>query len=201
MKEKRLIGKKVALLSADGFEKSELFKPKEALEKEGAEVFVISLKSGEIRAWDNKDWSDETIAVEYVVSDVKAEDFDALLLPGGVINPDLLRNNDDAVSFVRDFATAGKPIAAICHGPQTLINADVVKGRKMTSYSSVRKDLENAGARWVDSAVVVDQGLVTSRKPDDIPEFNRMMIEEFAEGIHENYHRTHLTEAERMGLQ
>lgn len=201
MIEKILTGKKVALLSADGFQVHELLEPKKALEDAGAEVFVISVKPGTIRGWEKKDWTDEKVKVDYVVSEVDAGDFDALMLPGGVINPDILRADHSAVDFVRAFAEAGKPIAAICHGPQILIDADVVGGRKLTSYASIRTDLINAGAEWVDEAVVCDSGLVTSRKPADIPEFNRKMIEEFAEGIHEEYHRTHLTEAERLGLQ
>lgn len=182
--KKTLSGKKVAILSADGFEQSELFEPKKALEEAGAEVTIVSLKSGEIKGWKDGDWG-KSIKVDSLVSKVKASDFDALMLPGGVINPDHLRKDADAVEFVRDFAEAGKPIAAICHGPQTLIDADVVGGRIMTSYASIKTDLINAGAHWVDEEVVVDHGLVTSRSPKDIPAFNRKMVEEIAEGIHQ----------------
>lgn len=182
--KKTLSGKKVAILSADGFEQSELFEPKKALEDAGATVTIVSLKSGEIKGWNNGDWG-KSIKVDAVVSKVKASDFDALMLPGGVINPDHLRKDADAVEFVRDFAEAGKPIAAICHGPQTLIDADVVGGRIMTSYASIKTDLINAGAHWVDEEVVVDHGLVTSRSPKDLPAFNRKMVEEISEGIHQ----------------
>src|SRR5204863_9019208 len=142
---------------------------------------IISLKAGTVRAWNSKDWGD-TFKVDATLDDVKMEQFDALLLPGGVINPDKLRMEPKAVAFVRAFAEAGKPIAAICHGPWTLVEAGVAKGRRMTSWPSVRTDLKNAGADWVDEEVVVDRGVVTSRKPDDLPAFNRKMIEEFAEG-------------------
>lgn len=197
-----LTGKKVAILATDGFEQSELFEPKKALEEAGAEVLVVSLKSGNIKAWKDKSWGKE-IEVDLKVADAHAEEFDALMLPGGVMNPDSLRMNEQAVEFVRAFAAAGKPIAAICHAPWTLIDAGVVSGKEMTSWPSIKADLINAGATWVDREVVVDEGLVTSRKPADIPAFNRKMIEEFAEGIHsgmkvgadrakerrENYHK------------
>jgi protease I len=178
---KDLTNCRVAILAADGFEKSELFEPKKALEKEGATCLIISLKSGEIKAWEKGNWAG-SIDVDQVVSNTNPEDFDALLLPGGVMNPDKLRNDEAAVEFVRSFVMTGKPIASICHGPQTLINAYAVKGRKMTSYPSIRVDLENAGAEWEDSEVVVDDGLVTSRKPEDIPAFNKEMISLFKEG-------------------
>jgi len=181
--EKKLDGLKVAILATDGFEQSELFKPKQALEEAGAQVSVVSPKSGEIKGWNEKDWGD-TIKVDLTLDEANAADFDALELPGGVMNPDHLRVNEKAVNFVKSFFEAGKPVAAICHAPWTLINAEVVKGREMTSYHTIRKDLENAGAKWVDREVVVDNGLVTSRNPDDIPAFNQKMIEEFAEGVH-----------------
>ncbi|MCY7376375.1 MAG: type 1 glutamine amidotransferase [Pyrinomonadaceae bacterium] len=178
----KLAGKKVAILATDGFEQSELFEPKKALEEAGATVSVISLKSGEIKGWDETDWG-KTIKVDLTVSEANADDFDALQLPGGVMNPDKLRVDEAAIAFVKAFFEAGKPVAAICHAPWTLINAEVVEGREMTSYPTLRKDLENAGAKWTDAEVVVDNGLITSRNPDDIPAFNRTMIEEFAEGI------------------
>jgi protease I len=179
----KLDGLKVAILAADGFEQSELFEPRKALEEAGASVSIISLESGEIKGWNEKNWGDSTV-VDLTVDEANAEDFDALQLPGGVMNPDKLRMNGQAVAFVKSFFEAGKPVAAICHAPWTLIEADVVRGRTVTSWASLRTDLENAGAKWVDQEVVVDNGLVTSRKPADIPAFNRKMIEEFAEGIH-----------------
>lgn len=174
-----LQGKKIAILATDGFEQSELLKPKQALEEAGAQVSVVSLKSGEIKGWNENNWGD-TVAVDLTVEQAKAEDFDALQLPGGVMNPDKLRVNEQAVAFVKSFFEAGKPVAAICHAAWTLINAEVVKGREMTSYPPLQKDLENAGAKWVDKEVVVDNNLITSRNPDDIPAFNKKMIEEFA---------------------
>jgi len=179
----KLDGLKVAILATDGFEQSELFEPRKALEEAGASVSIVSLESGEIKGWKEKNWGD-SIAVDLTVDEANAEDFDALQLPGGVMNPDKLRMNDQAVSFIKSFFEAGKPVAAICHAPWTLVEADVVRGRTVTSWASLRTDLENAGAKWVDQEVVVDNGLVTSRKPQDIPAFNRKMIEEFAEGIH-----------------
>jgi protease I len=180
----QLKGKKVAILATDGFEQSELFKPKQALEEAGAEVTIVSLKSGEIKGWDEKDWG-KTIAVDLTVDEANAADFDALQLPGGVMNPDKLRVDEKAIAFVKAFFEAGKPVAAICHAPWTLINAEVVSGREMTSYPTLRKDLENAGAKWTDSEVVVDNGLITSRNPNDIPAFNKKLIEEIAEGRHD----------------
>lgn len=177
--EQKLKGKKVAILSADGFEQAELFEPKKALEEAGADVKVVSLKSGTIKGWNQSDWGD-SIAVDVVVDEVKGDEFDALMLPGGVINPDKLRMQEKAVKFVKSFFDAKKPIAAICHGPQTLIETKALKGHTLTSWPSLKTDLFNAGAKWVDKEVVVDQGLVTSRKPADIPAFNKKMIEEFA---------------------
>ena len=170
--------KKIAVLAADGYEQSELESPVKALKKEGATVEIISLKSGEIKAMNGHEWSN-SVAVDKTVSDAKVSDYDALLLPGGVLNPDAVRADKDAVAFVKDFFTAHKPVAAICHGPQTLINAEVVNGVKMTSFEAISKDLQNAGANWVDEEVVTDGNLTTSRKPEDIPAFNRRMIEEF----------------------
>ncbi len=175
----KLEGKKIAILATDGFEQAELFEPKKALEDEGAEVSVVSLKSGEIKGWDETDWG-KTIKVDLTVADAKAEDFDALQLPGGVMNPDKLRLEEKAVSFVKAFFDAGKPVAAICHAAWTLIEADVVRGKTLTSWGSLQTDLENAGAKWVDEQVVFDNGLITSRNPQDIPAFNKKMIEEFA---------------------
>lgn len=179
----KLEGLKVAILAADGFEQSELFEPKKALEQAGANVSVVSLESGEIKGWNEKNWG-ASVAVDLTVDEANAEDFDALQLPGGVMNPDKLRMNEKAVGFIKAFFDAGKPVAAICHAPWTLVEADVVRGKTVTSWASLRKDLENAGAKWVDEEVVTDNGLVTSRNPGDIPAFNRKMIEEFAEGVH-----------------
>ncbi|MDO8861536.1 type 1 glutamine amidotransferase domain-containing protein [Haliea sp. E1-2-M8] len=182
---KKLAGKRVAILAADGFEQSELFKPRQALIDAGATVDVVSLASGSIKGWNSDNWGD-SIAVDKVVTDVSASDYSALVLPGGLFNPDALRANKDAVNFVQGFFNEDsvKPVAAICHGPWVLVEAGVVKGRTMTSYPSIQTDLKNAGVNWVDEEVVVDNGLVTSRNPDDIPAFNRKMIEEFCEGRH-----------------
>ena len=183
MNSENLQGKRIAILATDGFEQSELIQPRAALDAAGARTEVVSLQRGKIRGWNEKNWG-ESVDVDRTVEEANPGDYDGLLLPGGVINPDTLRQQPAAVEFARSFFTAGKPVAAICHGPQLLIEADVVRGRRLTSYASVKKDLMNAGADWVDEPVVVDQGLVTSRKPADIPDFNRKMIEEFAEGIH-----------------
>src|SRR6185437_6867110 len=179
----RLEGKKVAILITDGFEQVEMTEPRKALEEAGAGIDIVSPAKGKVRGWKMTDWGD-SFDIDVPLDEVNAEDYDALVLPGGVANPDKLRMNDKAVQFVRAFLQAGKPIAAICHGPWTLIEADGVQGRTMTSWPSLKTDLKNAGANWVDRSVVTDNGLVTSRKPDDIPDFNRKMIEEFAEGIH-----------------
>lgn len=175
------MSKKIAILATDGFEESELKSPKEHLEQQGWTAHIVSPKTGTIKAWAEKDWGKE-YKVDKALGDVSAADYDALLLPGGVINPDQLRTNEKAISFVQDFFKENKPVAAICHGPQILINADVVKGRKMTSVNSISKDLMNAGAQWEDSEVVVDKGLVTSRTPGDLPAFNAKMTEEIMEG-------------------
>lgn len=178
-----LQGKRVAILAAEGFEQSELLEPRKALDEAGATTQVVSPAQGEVQGWQHFDKA-QKVRVDLPLEQADAEDFDALLLPGGVANPDQLRANPAAVAFVRAFVTAGKPIAAICHGPWTLIEADAVRGRRLTSWPSLRTDLTNAGAEWVDEEVVSDRGLVTSRKPADIPAFNEKMIEEFAEGPH-----------------
>ncbi len=179
----KLDGKTVAILATDGFEQSELFEPKRALEDAGATVKIVSLKTGEIKGWNETDWG-KTIEVDLSVGEANAEDFDALQLPGGVMNPDKLRTDETVLKFVKAFFDAGKPVAAICHAPWTLINAGVVEGRELTSFPTLRKDLENAGAKWTDKEVVVDNGLVTSRNPHDLPTFNKKLIEEIAEGGH-----------------
>lgn len=178
-----LHNKRVAILVADGFEQVELTEPKAALEAAGAHTFVISPSQGTVKGWNHTEWGDN-FDVDVPLARAKADDYDALLLPGGVMNPDKLRTNQQAVRFTRAFFQAHKPVAAICHGPWLLIEAGVVDGRQVTSYHSIQTDLKNAGARWVDQEVVVDKGLVTSRNPDDIPAFNRKMVEEFAEGVH-----------------
>jgi protease I len=179
-----LRNKRVAALVDNGFEQSELIEPKQALEQAGAKVDVVSPQSGKVKGWNVKDWGEE-VAVDRELNGASASDYDALLLPGGVMNPDKLRTNQKAIAFVKAFVDDGRPIAAICHGPWTLIEAGGVQGRTVTSWPSLQSDLRNAGARWVDQEVVTDKGLVTSRKPDDIPAFNRKMIEEFAEGRHD----------------
>jgi protease I len=181
---KKLDGKKVAIVCTDGFEQSEMTEPRKALDAAGAKTVLVSMKAGKVKGWKHLEWGDE-FPVDKTIAEVRVDDFDALMLPGGQMNPDKLRMDEKVVAFVRGFFEAGKPIAAICHGPWTLINAGAVKGRKMTSWPSIRLDLENAGASWVDAEVVVDKGLVTSRKPEDIPRFNEKMIEEFAEGSHD----------------
>jgi len=174
---------KIAILATDGFEKSELFEPRKQLKDAGADVTIVSLQSGSIKSWDKKDWG-ESIAVDLTLDDARESDFDALVLPGGQINPDLLRVETKAVDFVKSFFNAGKPIAAICHAPWLLIEADLVQGRKMTGYKSIKTDLINAGARFEDSEVVVDNGLITSRNPGDLDAFSDKIIEEVREGLH-----------------
>ena len=181
--DQTLNGKRIAILVTDGFEQSELQQPREALDEAGAQTEIVSPQKEEVTAWDEDDFGD-SFEVDVKLEDANASDYDALLLPGGVMNPDKMRMNEQAVAFVKSFFDAGKPVAAICHGPQMLIEADVVRGRRLTSYPSLQTDLRNAGADWVDETVVTDNGLVTSRKPDDIPDFNRKMIEEFSEGVH-----------------
>ena len=178
-----LNGLRIAILVAEGFEQVELTEPKKVLEAAGAKTQIISPARGRVQGWDHFDKGD-TFPVDVALEQANSRDFDALLLPGGVANPDQLRVIPKAVQFVRDFFDAAKPIAAICHGPWILIDADVVRGRTMTSWPSLKADLINAGANWVDQEVVTDTGLVTSRKPADIPAFNQKMIEEFAEGKH-----------------
>lgn len=182
--EEKLQGKKVAIVATDGFEQSELLEPKKALEEAGAKVFVVSPKEGSIRGWSHTAWG-ESVKVDVPIDQADAEGFDALVLPGGVMNPDQLRTQQPVLAFVRKFFEQHKPVAAICHGPWTLINAGVVRGRHLTSWHTLRVDLENAGAEWVDQEVVVDNGLVTSRSPADLKAFNEKMIEEIHEGIHE----------------
>jgi protease I len=180
-----LDGKTVAILVAtEGIEQVELTEPRKALEQAGATVRLISTETGEAQAFNHLDKAD-AFPIDHAVADISADDYDALMLPGGVANPDNLRTHPEAVAFVRAFFDAGKPVAAICHAPWTLVEADVLEGRTLTSWPSLQTDLRNAGATWVDEEVHVDQGLVTSRNPDDLPAFNAKMIEEFAEGRHE----------------
>ena len=178
-----LNGKTVAILTENGFEEVELISPKKALEDAGATVHIVSPQKGKVKAWNHDHWTVE-LSVDKNVSDVKAEDYDALMLPGGVLNPDKLRMNKEAVEFAKDFLETGKPVAAICHGPQLLIETDLLEGKDMTSYPSLQTDLKNAGANWHDREVIVDNGLVTSRTPEDLKAFNEKMIEEIAEGVH-----------------
>ncbi len=182
--QQQLQGKRIAILATDGVERVELIEPRQALDAVGARTVVVSPKTGKIKGWEHDHWGDD-IAVDQQLDTVRADDFDALMLPGGVMNPDQLRTNERAVQFVRSFFDVGKPVAAICHAPWMLIEAGVVAGRTVTSWPSLRTDIRNAGGEWVDREVVTDEGLVTSRKPDDIPAFNRKMIEEFGEGLHE----------------
>jgi protease I len=178
-----LRGLRVAILVADGFEQVEMTEPRQALKNAGAKTQIVSPNKEQVQGWNHFDHAD-IFPVDVPLERANPDDYDALLLPGGVANPDQLRMIPEAVNFVRSFVLSGKPIASICHGPWTLIEAEAVKGRTMTSWPSLRTDLRNAGARWVDEQVVVDNGIVTSRKPDDIPAFNQKMIEEFAEGHH-----------------
>jgi deglycase len=178
-----LNGKTVAILTENGFEESELTSPKKALEDAGASVHIVSPQKEKVKGWKNGNWSIE-LKVDKLVSEAKAEDYDALMLPGGVINPDKLRRNKEAVEFAKDFLETGKPVAAICHGPQLLIETGMLEGREMTSFFSIKTDIENAGANWHDREVIVDNGLVTSRSPEDLDAFNQKMIEEIAEGVH-----------------
>jgi protease I len=184
MPESTLQGKRIAVLATDGVEQVELTKPRAALERAGATAELISIAPGTVQAMNHIDKGD-TIPVDRTIDETDAEEYDGLLLPGGALNPDNLRQDDRAVSFVRAFFDTGKPIAAICHAPWMLVEADVVRDLTITSWPSLQTDIRNAGGTWVDQEVVVDQGVVTSRKPDDIPAFSKMMIEEFAEGRHE----------------
>ena len=181
------MNKRIAILATNGFEESELTAPKEAMEKEGFKVDIVSPEAGKIKAWDQGNWSKE-YEVDKKLSEVSANDYNALVLPGGVLNPDHLRTNKEVQKFTRDFFEQKKPVAAICHGPWTLISAGVVKGRTMTSYHTLKDDLQNAGANWVDQEVVVDEGLVSSRNPKDLPAFCSKLIEEIKEGKHEEQH-------------
>jgi protease I len=176
-------GRKIAILVAEGFEQSEMIEPRRALEQAGAETEIVSPAQGEVQGWNHFDKADR-FHVDVPLDQANAEDYDALLLPGGVANPDQLRTQPKAVQFVKQFVEAGKPVGVICHGPWTLIEAGVVKGRTMTSWPSLKTDLVNAGAKWVDQEVVTDRGLVSSRKPADLPAFSRKLIEEVAEGAH-----------------
>lgn len=178
-----LTGKKIAILTENGFEEVELTSPKKALEEAGAEVQILSPQEGKVKAWDHDHWSIE-LPVDVPLDSARAEDYDALVLPGGVMNPDQLRLNKKAVEFAQQFLESGKPVAAICHGPQLLIETGLIEGRTMTSYPSLQTDLVNAGVLWVDKEVVTDNGLVTSRTPKDLDAFNKKMIEEIAEGEH-----------------
>jgi protease I len=179
-----LRNKRVAVLVENGFEQSEMVEPRKALQEAGAQADIVSPQPDKVKGWKGGNWGDE-FPVDRKLEEARPEEYDALLLPGGVMNPDKLRANPTAVRFVKHFVDSGKPIAAICHGPWTLIEAGGVRGRKLTSWPGIQSDLKNAGAEWVDQEVVTDNGLVTSRKPDDIPAFNRKMIEEFAEGKHD----------------
>ena len=179
----KLKGKTVAILTENGFEEVELTNPKQALEEAGATVHIISPQKEKVIGWNHDHWSIE-VPVDKNISDARADDYDALMLPGGVLNPDKLRRNKEAVEFAKDFLETGKPVAAICHGPQLLIETGLLEGRDMTSYPSVQTDIKNAGATWHDREVIVDNGLVTSRSPKDLEAFNKKMIEEIAEGIH-----------------
>jgi protease I len=181
--EKVLKNVKVAILVADGFEQVEMTEPKNALDNANAETHIVSLKTGKVKGWKNGNWGDE-FTVDKSIDTVRSADYDALVLPGGVMSPDKLRANQDVINLIKDFFEAGKPIAAICHGPWLLAEAGVVKGLRVTSYGSIKTDMKNAGGHWVDEEVAVDRGVVTSRQPSDLPAFNKKMIEEFVEGIH-----------------
>ena len=178
-----LKGKTVAILTENGFEEIELTSPKQALEDAGAVVQIISPQKERVKGWNHDHWTIE-LTVDKNISGARTDDYDALVIPGGVINPDKLRRNKEAIDFTKDFLESGKPVAAICHGPQLLIETGLLEGRNMTSFFSIKTDLENAGANWHDREVVVDNGLVTSRSPEDLDAFNQKMIEEIAEGVH-----------------
>jgi len=178
-----LNGKKVAILTENGFEESELTSPRQALEDAGATVHIVSPQESKVKAWAHDHWSIE-VPVDVPLSKASPEDYDALVIPGGVMNPDTMRMNKDCVEFAQHFLEENKPVAAICHGPWLLVETGMIRGREMTSYYSIKTDIQNAGARWHDSEVVTDNGLVTSRSPKDLPAFNKKMIEEIQEGIH-----------------
>jgi len=177
--------KRIMILAADGFEQSELMVPKQELGEAGAKVDIVSLKVGEIRGWQDGDWR-ERVEVDRTLDVVKVEEYDALVIPGGQMNPDFLRADDDAVAFVREFFDSKKPLAAICHAPWVLVEAGIANGRTMTSYHSMATDVKNAGAKWVDKEVAVDEGLITSRNPDDLEAFCAKIIEEVQEGRHDD---------------
>jgi protease I len=179
MAEQALTDLNVAILATDGFEQSELMEPLKALTQAGANTWIVSPKSGSLRGWQHKNWADDEVRVDLTLDDTEPDDFDALVLPGGVMNPDALRMQPKAVAFVKAFFDADKPVAAICHGPWTVIESGAARGRLMTSWPSLRTDIENAGGHWTDAEVVVDGNLVTSRKPDDLPAFNREMLSLF----------------------
>jgi len=178
-----LQNKTIAILTDNGFEEEELTSPKKALEDAGATVHIVSLQKELVKAWDHDHWS-ITLPVNVRLDTANSDDYDALMIPGGVLNPDTMRAKKEYVAFAQEFLEGGKPVAAICHGPQLLIETGMLQGREMTSYPSIKTDLTNAGANWHDKEVVVDNGLVTSRSPKDLPAFNEKMIEEFAEGVH-----------------
>ncbi len=181
-----LQGKKVAIITENGFEEVELTSPKKALEDAGATVHIISsAKNKKVKAWARDHWSIE-LPVDKNIEDVEVDDYDALMIPGGVLNPDQMRQQDAFVQFAKTFMESGKPVAAICHGPQLLIETGMLKGKKMTSYPSIQTDLKNAGANWMDKEVVTDQGFVTSRSPKDLEAFNKKMLEEISEGVHQH---------------
>ncbi len=185
--KQQLVNKKVAILVTDGFEQIELTSPRQALIDAGATAHIVSPKSDAVRGWQHTEWGD-TFKVDVPLDKANPGDYDALMLPGGVMNPDHLRRNEKVQQFVRAFFEAGKPVAAICHGPWTLIDAGVVRGRRMTSYATIQTDLKNAGADWTDEEVVVDNGLVTSRSPQDLKAFNAKLVEEVGEGVHAAQH-------------
>ena len=178
-----LKNKKVAILTDNGFEQSELTEPKAALEKHGVTVHIISPQASTVKAWNKTDWGIE-LPVDKQISQARMSDYDMLMLPGGVMNPDTLRQNDDAIAWATAFLKEGKPVAAICHGPQLLIETKQIQGRRMTSYPAIKTDLKNAGVKWEDEEVVTDNGLVTSRSPKDLAAFNKKIVEELAEGVH-----------------
>lgn len=191
----QLSGKRVAILVADGFEQVEMTEPRQTLMNAGADVKIVSVHAGEIYGMHHEKKGD-TFKVDLTLDEARPENFDALMIPGGLMNPDTLRSTPEAVAFAKAFFRTGKPVAAICHGPWVLVEADVVRGRKLTSWPAIQTDVRNAGGNWVNEEVVVDNGLVTSRKPDDIPAFNRKMIEEFAEGVHEKQRGPEMATAE-----
>lgn len=182
---KSLAGKRVAILTENGFEESELMSPLEALRQAGADVHIVSPQEEKVKGWKDGNWSIE-LPVDVLVADADPEEYDALVIPGGVINPDLMRRDPDCIEFAKEFLQEGKPVAAICHGPQLLIETGMLEGKNMTSFHSIRTDLVNAGVRWHDKEVVVDNGLVTSRSPKDLEAFNKKMLEEIAEGVHQS---------------